>query len=50
MVPVALGIAIMGRELTDDEKCVRGCLISGLTKADLEFLDEFEGDVSSGVG
>ncbi|KAG7089547.1 hypothetical protein E1B28_011220 [Marasmius oreades] len=30
-------------ELSRDEKCVRGCLVTGLTERDIMFLDVFEG-------
>lgn len=44
VVRASVGAAILGRELTEDERCVRGCLVWGLTKSDVSFLDEFEGD------
>lgn len=37
----------MHRELTDDEASVRGCVVKGLTAADIRLLDTFEGDVGS---
>lgn len=46
VVPARLGEQVMGRALTDDEASVRGCVVKGLTAADLRFLDTFEGDVS----
>lgn len=36
---------MLGRELSADEKRVRGSLVRGLTDADVAFLDEFEGNV-----
>lgn len=44
MVKASLGAAILGRDLNKSEACVRGSLVSGLTDADVAFLDEFEGD------
>lgn len=37
----------MLRDLTDDEASVRGCVVKGLTAADIRFLDTFEGEVSA---
>lgn len=34
------------RRLDDDEACVRGTYVRGLTKVDVLALDAFEGDVS----
>lgn len=47
VVSAAAGSAILGRELTPLESSVRGTLVTGLTAKDVEFLDEFEGDVST---
>ncbi|THU96044.1 hypothetical protein K435DRAFT_778746 [Dendrothele bispora CBS 962.96] len=33
------------QDLNDEEKCVRGTLVSGLTKKDIRFLDKFEGSL-----
>ncbi|KAH9180863.1 hypothetical protein EDB89DRAFT_2062522 [Lactarius sanguifluus] len=35
---------LLGRELTSEENCVRGTLVSGLTAEDIALLDEFEGE------
>ena len=35
-----------GRKLQDDEACVRGTYVRGLTRVDVLSLDAFEGDVS----
>jgi hypothetical protein len=37
------------RDLPEDERCVRGTLVWGLTDLDLEFLDVFEGSVRTVV-
>ncbi|PCH42564.1 hypothetical protein WOLCODRAFT_102363 [Wolfiporia cocos MD-104 SS10] len=34
-----------GRDLTPEERTVRGTLVTGLSKEDIELLDIFEGDV-----
>ncbi|KAH9161327.1 hypothetical protein EDB89DRAFT_2030970 [Lactarius sanguifluus] len=36
--------ALLGRELTSEESCIRGTLVSGLTAEDVALLDVFEGD------
>jgi len=45
VVDVEVGKGVMGKELSEDEGCVRGVLVRGLTWDDVEVLDEFEGDV-----
>ena len=35
----------MGRPLSEDEACVRGTVVKGLTESDMQLLDTFEGDV-----
>ncbi|KAH9071183.1 hypothetical protein EDB83DRAFT_2367041 [Lactarius deliciosus] len=37
--------ALLGRELTSEESCIRGMLVSGLTAEDVALLDAFEGDL-----
>ena len=37
---------LFDRELTQEERSVRGTLVRGLTKSDMAALDLFEGDVS----
>lgn len=39
------GRKIVGRQLTDDEASVRGTVVRGLSRSDIQFLDTFEGDV-----
>jgi hypothetical protein len=39
----------MGRELTSDERSVRGVVVKGLTGSDLRHLDVFEGVASTMV-
>lgn len=41
--------AVMGRDLSEEEGRVKGCLVQGLTDEDVKFLDSFEGDVSTGI-
>ncbi|KAH8989163.1 hypothetical protein EDB86DRAFT_2944171 [Lactarius hatsudake] len=36
---------LLGRELTPEESCIRGTLVSGLTAEDVALLDAFEGDL-----
>jgi hypothetical protein len=33
-----------GKELSRDEKCVRGTFVTGLSESDILFLDRFEGE------
>jgi hypothetical protein len=40
---------ILGRGLSEEEACVRGTYVTGLSKADARALDVFEGDVSAAV-
>ncbi|CAE6409609.1 unnamed protein product [Rhizoctonia solani] len=44
IVPYNVGAVLLKRELTRDEKCVRGVIISGLRPEDVACLDIFEGD------
>lgn len=44
VVTAEQGLKIMGRPLTDDEASVRGVVVTGLSPADMDLLDEFEGD------
>lgn len=45
MIPYDQAKKILKRDLSRDECCVRGSLVSGWTEDDLRFLDTFEGDV-----
>jgi hypothetical protein len=36
---------MFGRDLNTEENSVRGTLVTGLTKRDIDLLDVFEGDV-----
>jgi len=36
---------MFGRDLSTEENSVRGTLVTGLTQADIELLDIFEGNV-----
>ncbi|KAF9065592.1 hypothetical protein BDP27DRAFT_1331798 [Rhodocollybia butyracea] len=44
LVPWPKAQSLFDRELTQDERCVRGTLVTGLTKKDMVRLDNFEGD------
>ncbi|KAH9980979.1 hypothetical protein BGW80DRAFT_1162287 [Lactifluus volemus] len=44
IVPSERSQVIFGRELTPEEKSVRGTLVTGLTTMDIAFLDVFEGN------
>ncbi|TRM64714.1 hypothetical protein BD626DRAFT_489686 [Schizophyllum amplum] len=44
VVPYANGRTLFTHELTQDERCVRGTLVRGLTARDLARLDAFEDD------
>ncbi|KAI6042508.1 hypothetical protein EDC04DRAFT_2658480 [Pisolithus marmoratus] len=46
IVPYSLSRSLFDRDLEEDERCVRGSLISGLTDEDVRLLDVFEGDAS----
>ncbi|KAJ3783036.1 hypothetical protein GGU10DRAFT_317492 [Lentinula aff. detonsa] len=46
VVPYHEGQRLFTRELTHEERCVRGTLVTGLTSQDMACLDYFEGDVS----
>ncbi|PBL03483.1 hypothetical protein ARMGADRAFT_1004219 [Armillaria gallica] len=43
VIPFSRGQALFDRELTQEEKCVRGTLVHGLTNMDILLLDAFEG-------
>jgi hypothetical protein len=45
IIPYSIGRDFFDHELSQEERSVRGSLVVGLTKEDLEFLDVFEGDV-----
>lgn len=45
ILPCERGKALLGREVTPEENCVRGTLVTGLTPEDFTFLDVFEGNV-----
>ena len=45
IIPYSIGRDFFNRELSQEERSVRGSLVVGLTKEDLEYLDVFEGDV-----
>ena len=47
MIPSTKSVQVFNRELTREERSVRGMLVTGLTKRDMEVLDAFEGAVSS---
>ncbi|KAJ3997416.1 hypothetical protein F5050DRAFT_1799072 [Lentinula boryana] len=44
VVPYHEGQRLFTRELTQEERCVRGTLVTGLTSQDMACLDDFEGD------
>ncbi|KAH8995340.1 hypothetical protein EDB92DRAFT_1846359 [Lactarius akahatsu] len=44
ILPCERSKALLGRELTAEENCIRGTLVSGLTAEDVALLDAFEGD------
>ncbi|TFK20281.1 hypothetical protein FA15DRAFT_673599 [Coprinopsis marcescibilis] len=44
IIPESKGKTLFSRELSQDERSVRGTLVMGLTESDIEFLDYFEGD------
>ncbi|PPQ64595.1 hypothetical protein CVT26_001993 [Gymnopilus dilepis] len=44
IIPFDRGIKIINRELSQEEKSVRGTLVKGLTDKDMAYLDDFEGD------
>ncbi|KAI0028989.1 hypothetical protein K488DRAFT_57368 [Vararia minispora EC-137] len=44
IVPYKRSKKLIGRELSFDEKSVRGTLVSGLTASDMHLLDVFEGN------
>lgn len=47
VVPYATSVKLIGRELTEDERSVRGVIVRGLTKSDFQLLDNFEGMASA---
>ncbi|PPR00792.1 hypothetical protein CVT24_000757 [Panaeolus cyanescens] len=44
LIPYSKGKTLFDHPLTTEEKSVRGTVVKGLTEADLEALDRFEGD------
>ena len=46
MVPSTKSVRVFKRKLTQEERSVRGMLVTGLTKRDMAALDTFEGTVS----
>jgi len=44
ILPIARSQQLFNRELTRDEQTVRGTIVTGLTQADIDLLDIFEGD------
>jgi hypothetical protein len=49
ILPYSRSKTMFGRELDQEEKSVRGTLVTGLTTSDTMLLDIFEGDVSHGL-
>ena len=45
ILPCERSKALLGRELTAEENCIRGTLVTGFTNQDFMFLDVFEGNV-----
>jgi len=45
IVPYEKGKTLFDRQLTQDERSVRGTVVMGLTEEDIRLLDVFEGDV-----
>lgn len=45
IIPYAKSKQLMGRELTPDERSVRGVVVNGLTEAEIQVLHDFEGMV-----
>lgn len=45
ILPYERSKMLLGRELTVEERSVRGTLVAGLTLQDIRFLDMFEGFV-----
>jgi len=43
MIPSTKSMQVFNRELTQEERSVRGMLVMGLTKRDMDALDAFEG-------
>ncbi|EPQ52835.1 hypothetical protein GLOTRDRAFT_46720 [Gloeophyllum trabeum ATCC 11539] len=46
VVPYEKSRVFFDKELEPEERSVRGTLVTGLNKRDMDFLDTFEGDVS----
>jgi len=46
IIPYSKGRTLFDRELLPEEKSVRGTLVTGLTREDIEVIDYFEGEVS----
>ncbi|KZT57913.1 hypothetical protein CALCODRAFT_433428 [Calocera cornea HHB12733] len=46
VIPYAQTRQLLGADLPESERCVRGSLVFGLTKDDFRLLDIFEGTVS----
>ncbi|KAF8503269.1 hypothetical protein F5888DRAFT_969256 [Russula emetica] len=44
ILPCERSKALLGRELTPEENCIRGTLVTGFTNQDFMFLDVFEGN------
>lgn len=47
IIPYAKSKQLMGRELTPDERSVRGVVVNGLTEAEIQVLHDFEGMVTT---
>ena len=45
LLPYEKSRQFFDRELSREERCVRGSYVTGLTEADMKKLDYFEGDV-----
>jgi hypothetical protein len=46
IIPFEKARNLIGKDLSREEKCVRGNLVYGLSQVDRDLLDVFEGDVS----
>ncbi|EIN10901.1 hypothetical protein PUNSTDRAFT_64285 [Punctularia strigosozonata HHB-11173 SS5] len=44
VLPYEKSRQLLGDGISEDDKCVRGTLVAGLTPSDISFLDVFEGD------
>lgn len=49
VLPYAKSRQLIGRELTQDERSVRGVVVKGITKKEIKLLDDFEGMVNSSI-